>query len=108
MGLLHDLKKQFRTIFAQAPERADAAQRLQEWRGRVQATGNEPLGKFLTTLQNWGDVILNYFASHVSSGRVEGLNNKIKLVLRRAFGLGNFAHLRLRILMECAGTVPAH
>ncbi len=54
LGPLHDLKEQFRAIFAQAPERADAAQRLQEWVDRVQATGNEPLGKFLTTLQNWG------------------------------------------------------
>ncbi|MCC6499318.1 MAG: transposase, partial [Anaerolineales bacterium] len=32
----------------------------------------------------------------------EGVNNKIKLIKRRAFGYTNFDHFRLRILVECA------
>ena len=47
-------------------------------------------------------MIPNYFVSHVSGGVVEGVNTKIKL-LRRAFGFRNFAHFRLRVLMDCEG-----
>lgn len=108
IGQLHDVKEQFRAIFAQAQERDAAAAQLRVWIGTVQATGNAALSKFVTTLENWWDVILNYFASQVTSGPVEGLNTKIKLVLRRAFGLRNFTHMRLRIMMTCAGTAQAH
>lgn len=108
LGQLHEVKEQFRAIFEQAADRTSAATRLEHWITTVQALGNESLNKFVRTLQTWWEVILNYFASQVSSGPVEGLNNKIKLVLRRAFGLRNFDHLRLRIMRECAGTLPAH
>jgi len=39
---------------------------------------------------------------------VEGLNNKIKLLKRQAFGFGNDSHFRLRVLMACEGRPLAH
>ncbi|MEM7537268.1 MAG: transposase, partial [Chloroflexota bacterium] len=32
---------------------------------------------------------------------VEGVNNKIKLIMRRGYGYRNFRHFVLRILTEC-------
>lgn len=49
----------------------------------------------------WREPILNYFVRRTSSGMVEGLNNKIKLIKRQAFGFLNDAHFRLRVLMAC-------
>ena len=54
------------------------------------------------------DAILNYFHERLTSGVVEGLNNKLKLLKRRAFGYRNFAHFRLRVLVECDGGAGAH
>jgi len=40
----------------------------------------------------WREAILNYFVRRTTSGPVEGLNNKIKLILRQAFGFKNASH----------------
>jgi transposase len=37
----------------------------------------------------------------VTQGFVEGMNNKIKLIMRRGFGYRNFDHFSQRILIEC-------
>jgi transposase len=55
------------------------------------------------TLHHWWEVILNYFLARLNSGFVEGLNNKLKLIKRRAFGFRNFTHFRLRVLSACQG-----
>lgn len=104
LGRLHDLKEELRTIFEREVEQASASIRLEEWITAAQASGLSSLSKFVGTLRNWWTAILNYFPERLNSGFVEGLNNKIKLVKRRAFGFRNFAHFRLRVLIECGGT----
>jgi predicted double-glycine peptidase len=69
------------------------------------ATGLNALQPFLTTLDNWGQQILNDFNQHTSQGFVEGMNNRIKLIMRRGFGYRNFDRFSLRILIEC-GLLP--
>jgi transposase len=101
---LHQLKEQFRAIFETAPDRMTAASQLQAWIATVESSGLKNLTAFLTTLHNWWDPILNYFNDHITSGLVEGLNNKVKLIKRRAYGFRNFEHFRLRLLVECDGT----
>ncbi len=78
---LHELKEEFRSIFETAPDPTTAAQRLQEWITAVEQSGLKSLMPFLTTLRNWWDAILDYFNEPITSGLVEGLNNKIKPVL---------------------------
>ena len=107
LGQVHAQKEAFRLIFETAPDQATAATRLQEWSAAVEAQAGGHLTKFLTTLRNWWGEILNYWPNRVSSGVVEGLNNKLKLIKRRAFGYRNFEHFRLRVLWECAST-PHH
>jgi transposase len=100
---LHQLKEQFRLIFETAPDRTAAARQIQAWIATVENSGLKSLAAFLTTLRNWWDPILNYFNEHITSGLVEGLNNKVKLIKRRAYGFRNFEHFRLRLLVECDG-----
>jgi transposase len=50
-----------------------------------------------------GAILPNLLLCSNSSGFVEGLNNKLKLIKRRAFGYRNFEHFRLRVLWECDG-----
>jgi len=105
---LHELKEAFRTIFEIAPEPESAGQRLEEWIGEVEQSELRCLRKFVTTLRNWWDVIVRYFAERLTSGFVEGMNNKIKLIKRRGFGYRNFEHFRLRVLTECDGGGESH
>lgn len=108
LGRLHELKEAFRTICETAPDRATAEEQLAAWIAEVEASGLHGLGKFVTTLRNWWDVTLNYFHDRLTSGFVEGLNNKLKPIKRRAFGYRNFEHFRLRVLVECDGRAGAH
>ena len=52
----------------------------------------EPMKKTARTLRSHRTLILNYFRAkkRLSSGAVEGLNNKAKLTMRKSFGFRTF------------------
>jgi transposase len=101
----HTLKEELRTIFNRAQDRASAAGALAAWLERVATSGVAALVQVGEFVARWREPILNYFVRRTNSGVVEGLNNKIKLVKRLAFGFGNDTHFRLRVLMACDGRV---
>lgn len=105
---LHALKEAFRAVFETAPDRPTAQAQLTDWVQEVEQSDVSGLTKFVTTLRNWWEVILNYFADRLTSGMVEGLNNKLKVIKRLAYGYRNFEHFRLRVLMECDGGIESH
>ncbi len=80
------LRTTLTAIFECTPDRATQA-RIKAWSAQVKASGLSCFDKFLNTLHNWQDGILNYFDGRYNSGFVEGLNNKLKLLKRRCFGL---------------------
>lgn len=95
----YELKEDFRKWFNQATDRLTAEQGLTTWLERVEASGLKALQTFVTTVQNWRDRLLNYFEGRHSNGFAEGVNLKIKLIHRRAFGYHNFESFRLHILV---------
>jgi transposase len=58
----------------------------------------EPLISLGNTLYKHKERILTYFIYKISSGPIEGLNNKIKLLLRKSYGLKNKETLLLMVL----------
>ena len=58
----------------------------------------------LGALKEWMEYILNYFVLFLTNGPTEGLNTKIKLIIRVAFGLPSFERRRARLLFQCGGT----
>ena len=96
----HVLKEDFRSIFEEE-DREQAKKAIEDWVVRVLESGLRGLEKFLTTLGNWKDNILNYFNGKVTNGFVEGMNNKIKLIKRKGFGFTNHKHFRYRVLDVC-------
>jgi transposase len=95
----YELKESFRDLFNANLSVQEAAVQLEHWMQQALATGFRALKTFVNTLSNWRPAILNYFVDGMSNGFAEGMNNKIKLVLRRAFGYHQFASLRLHILV---------
>ena len=99
---LYDLKVKFQEIFnhTRKAERADA--KLKVWEKKVAELESQHMDKFLKTLNNWREWILNYFVSKkVTNAFVEGMNNKIKLIKRVGYGYRNKANYRRKVLVEC-------
>jgi transposase len=95
----YHLKEDFRTWFNLTSDRHRAEQGLLEWIERVEASGFRALKAFVKTLHNWKEAILNYFDGRHTNGFAEGVNLKIRLIHRRAFGYRNFDQFRLHILV---------
>jgi len=93
----HRLKECLRHIFESHSTKEKATHRIQKWLLIAESHGLFP--DFRKTLLNWLDNITNYFRQRTTSGIVEGINNKIKLIKRRAYGFRNFEHFRLRVIV---------
>jgi len=96
----YEAKESFRAILEEeiTPEEAD--KKLTNWVIEVMEKNNKYLNKFIKTFTKWYDYILNYFDGRWSNGMVEGINNRIKMIKRRAFGYHDFESFRNRVLVE--------
>jgi transposase len=80
---------------------------LDEWCTRVMRSKIEPMKKAARMLRNHRELILNWFEARgtISSGVVEGLNNKVKLTTRKAYGFRTFDAVKLA-LYHNLGALP--
>ena len=98
---IYDCKVKFRDIFEKKISLKKAKTLIDKWKKEAIALGNEYMTTFLTFLEKWEVPILNYFNKRLSTGRVEGTNNKLKMIKRQAFGFRNFENFRIKCLIEC-------
>jgi transposase len=99
----YTLREQLTTIFDTARSKADGLRRLGFWRRRVEKSTLSCFDPFLKLLDTWLDRIANYFINRQNSGFVEGLNNKLKVLKRRCYGLRNVARLFQRLTLDLEG-----
>jgi transposase len=97
------LREQLTAIFDTARSKADGLRRLRWWRRRVEKSALTCFDPFLKLLDTWLDLVANYFISHQTSGFVEGLNNKLKVLKRRCYGLRNVSRLFQRLTLDLEG-----
>jgi transposase len=73
---------------------------LDEWTRRVMRSRLEPMKKIARSIRSHRPLILNWFRARgeVSSGAVEGLNNKVKLVTRKSYGFRTAKVAKLALL----------
>ena len=85
-------------IFDTAQNRKEAAEQLEELR---EVLANEPeLLEFFALYDRWRDGILAYFDRRETSGPVEGLNNKARVITRRSYGLKDPDALWKRLVLD--------
>ncbi len=65
----------------------------------------EPMRDFAWMVRRHEEDILNYFRMPIDNGTVEGLNNKAKLVIHKAYGFRT-AKNYIRNLYHCLGDLP--
>ena len=81
----------------------DAKEKIDAWCKSAElyeTKGFNPFTSFIKTYRNFEENILNYFTHRMSSGPVEGLNNKIKVIKRRGFGFRNVVNFAKRIFLD--------
>jgi len=99
----HTLRELLTAIFEMNITKAQAQKKIRVWIKKVKASGLSCFDSFLNTLEHWWDEITNYFLLRQNSGFVEGFNNKVKVLKRRAYGLYNLKHLFQRIYLDMQG-----
>ena len=80
---------------------------LDEWCRQVMRSRIQPMKKIARSLREHRELILNYFRAQklLSSGVVEGLNNKAKVTMRKSYGFRTFRCLELA-LYHSLGKLP--
>ncbi|MEO6625829.1 MAG: ISL3 family transposase [Burkholderiaceae bacterium] len=99
----YDLREELSAIFDTACSKAEGLRRIKGWCRKVRESGLSCYDRFLKLLDTWLTLIANYFRHRHSSGFVEGVNNKLKVLKRRCFGITNLGHLFQRITLDFRG-----
>ena len=84
-----------------------AARFLEFWTWRALRSRIEPMKKVARMLRSHEELILNWFRAkgELSSGAVEGLNNKIRVITRRSYGFRTYEAMEI-VLYHTLGKLP--
>jgi Transposase and inactivated derivatives len=80
------------------PNKRTARRVLRDWLARARASGIRMLRQLADTLEEYQEGILAYYNYPISTGPLEGSNNKIKTMQRQAYGFRDHEFLKLKIL----------
>jgi len=97
------LARELTHIYNTHHRKATAQSKLSKWIQKVKASDVRCLDKFVKTLQRYQGPISNYFINRDTSGWVEGINNKVKVLKRRCYGLTDLKHFFQRIFLDLQG-----
>jgi transposase len=95
LAQMHQQKEAFRAIFEQAKDWGDGTFQLLDWLADAPESFKESVG----TICRWFGEVTAYFDNRTTSGAVEGINNKLKLIKRSGYGFRNFNNFQLRCLI---------
>lgn len=93
---MYEIKEELRKIFESEITADEALWKFLEW----WESAYKYFPKSCQTIRRWLSEILGYFDHRTTQGVVEGINQKIKLIKRRAFGFMNFNNFRIRTLLN--------
>lgn len=97
---LYELRVEFKRIFDETEDRKKAELALTAWIVKLLAAFPEMDKAFVKTYERWQEEILNYFDGRHTSGVVEGINNKARVITKRAYGLKSASSLWTRLVLD--------
>jgi transposase len=80
-----------------------ASEHLDQWCQWASHSKLEPFVRLGRTIKKHKDGILAYVETGLSNGVAEGINNKIRSIIHRAYGFRNLGALRAMIFLCCGG-----
>ena len=96
LAIAHSMKEQFR-LFWGLSSRSDGARFLGWWIIQSLESGVELLAKTARTLLRHYEGLLSYFDHRIDNGKAEGINNKIKVLKRQAYGFHDQKYFTLKL-----------
>ena len=96
ISIAYVLKEDLRRLWS-LPTRYQAARFLSDWIEKALSSGITQLARFARKLRRHTDGILNYFNFRISNAKVEGINNRIKVIKRMAYGYRDINYFMLKI-----------
>ena len=97
LSVAYYLKEDLRQFWNQKSKPA-AEQYLEAWCRRADASGIRQMQIMAKTLRMHRRGLLNWYDHPISTGPLEGINNKIGAMQRRAYGYRNYEHIKERLL----------
>ena len=96
LAIAHSMKEQFR-LFWNCSSSQEGARFLGWWIIQAIESGVEQLAKTARTLLYHFKGLLSYFEHGIDNGKAEGINNKIKVLKRQAYGFRDQEYFKLRL-----------
>ncbi len=84
-------------------DQATAHEKINGWITSVESSDIVCFNKFIKTLKKYQKQIENYFVDRNTSGFVEGINNKVKVLKRRFYCIYNLKHFFQRLFLDFSG-----
>ncbi len=97
LAMAYYLKEDLRLLWEE-PTKQAASRFLDDWIGMAEATGIRVLKSFARTLARYRRGILAWYDHPISTGPLEGTNNKIKTLKRQAYGFRDQEYFKLKIM----------
>ena len=98
IGAAYVLKEKLRSIYANAKTKLDAAGLFADWIAEARATEVDDLVAMASTIEGHLAGILGFWEFRgASNASVEGFNNKIRWLIKQAYGYRDFKYFRLKI-----------
>ncbi len=94
------IRNRFHDIYQTAKNSEQMQQLLSIWSEQAAKLEHPILNRFIKTVKNWITNIASFAQTQVTNAATEGLNNLIRHIKRISFGIPNFQHLRLRLLIR--------
>ncbi len=92
---MYEQKEALRDIFETVVSWRDGTLNLLDWLAKSQKTFPKSVG----TICLWFGEIVGYFENRTTSGVVEGIHNKLKLIKRSGYGFRSFENFQLCCLI---------
>lgn len=77
--------------------RAWAAKAVDQWCALARSVNNPSVNAFVKTLERYRYGILNHCDYPIHNGKIEGVNNKIKVIKRKSYGFHDLRYFTLKI-----------
>ncbi len=103
----YQLKEALRAIFAGDLNKAETDELLHRWCSWAQRCRLEPFIKTGRTIKQHRKGILAAIDLGINNGRIEGLNNQVRLIVRRGYGF-HTAQAALALVLLTLGPIELH
>jgi transposase len=107
MWRAYQLKEALRAIFTGDLNTTDTLDMLNRWCSWAQRSRLEPFITTARTIKQHTKGILAAIELGINNGRIEGLNNRVRLIVRRGFGF-HTAQAALALVMLTCGPIELH